>query len=156
LGENIFEALVLLKDWYNTENRLQDKSRMHSLDPEDTTVASSPNPGEWMPESEVNQNQCREEGDPFAIYSNPYMSLRHTVFKTRIITTRSDTVRFDTTQMSTTRLTRRALTVTCRLLSIFNTTRHNMKKIKNNNIVRHNTKLQRTLHDTVRHYTAQF
>jgi hypothetical protein len=46
---------------------------MHSLDREDATVASSPNPGEWMPESEVNQNQCREEGDPFAIYSNPYM-----------------------------------------------------------------------------------
>jgi hAT family C-terminal dimerisation region len=32
LGENVFEPLVLLKDWYDAKNRLQDKSWMHSLD----------------------------------------------------------------------------------------------------------------------------
>jgi hAT family C-terminal dimerisation region len=25
LGENVFKALILLKDWYDEENRLQDK-----------------------------------------------------------------------------------------------------------------------------------
>jgi hypothetical protein len=66
--------------------------------------------------------------------------LRHTVFKTQIITTRLDNVRFDTTRMSTRRLTQRALSVTCRLLPIFNTTRHD-------------TKTQRALDGTTRHGT---
>jgi len=56
IGENVFEALVLLNDWYDTENRLQDKSWMHSLDREEGTVASSSNLGEGMSEPEVNQN----------------------------------------------------------------------------------------------------
>jgi hypothetical protein len=46
---------------------------MHSLDREEATVASNSNPGEGMPESEVNQNQPHEEEDPFARYSNPYI-----------------------------------------------------------------------------------
>jgi hAT family C-terminal dimerisation region len=32
LCERVFEALVLLKDWYDTENRLQDKSWMYQID----------------------------------------------------------------------------------------------------------------------------
>jgi hypothetical protein len=32
--EKVFEILVLLKDWYNTESRLQDKLWMHSIDRE--------------------------------------------------------------------------------------------------------------------------
>jgi hAT family C-terminal dimerisation region len=34
LGENMFEALFLLKDWYNIENSLQDKSWIYSIDRE--------------------------------------------------------------------------------------------------------------------------
>jgi hAT family C-terminal dimerisation region len=34
LGENMFEALILLKDWHNIENRLQDKSWIYSIDRE--------------------------------------------------------------------------------------------------------------------------
>jgi hAT family C-terminal dimerisation region len=48
LDENVFEVLVLLKDWYDTENRFQDKSWMHSLDQEEAIIASSSNPGEGM------------------------------------------------------------------------------------------------------------
>jgi hAT family C-terminal dimerisation region len=33
-NEKIFEVLVLLKVWYNTESRLQDKLWMHSIDRE--------------------------------------------------------------------------------------------------------------------------
>jgi hAT family C-terminal dimerisation region len=73
LGENVFQALVLLKDWYDEENSLQDKSWMHSLDREEATIASSSNLGEGMPEPEVNQNQSQEEEYPFVRYSNPYM-----------------------------------------------------------------------------------
>jgi HJR/Mrr/RecB family endonuclease len=40
LGPDIFEALVLLKDWYDAEKRLQDKSWMHAID----TEQSSANP----------------------------------------------------------------------------------------------------------------
>jgi hAT family C-terminal dimerisation region len=73
LDENVFEALVLLKNWYDAENILQDKSWMHSLDQEEAIVASSSNLDEGMLEPEVNQNQSREEEDPFVRYSNPYM-----------------------------------------------------------------------------------
>jgi hAT family C-terminal dimerisation region len=31
LGERVFEALVLLKDWYDTESRLQYKSWMYQI-----------------------------------------------------------------------------------------------------------------------------
>jgi hAT family C-terminal dimerisation region len=73
LGENVFETMILLKNWYDVENRLQDKSWMHSLDREEATVATSSNLGEGMPEPEVNHNQSREEEDSFARYSNSYM-----------------------------------------------------------------------------------
>jgi hypothetical protein len=46
---------------------------MHSLDREEPTIALSSNPGEGMPEPEVNQNQSREEEVLFVRYSNPYM-----------------------------------------------------------------------------------
>jgi hypothetical protein len=48
LGENVFEPLILLNDWYDTESKLQDKSWMHSLDWEEATVASGSNPNEGM------------------------------------------------------------------------------------------------------------
>jgi hypothetical protein len=31
-GERVFEPLVLLKDWYDTESRLQDNSWMYQID----------------------------------------------------------------------------------------------------------------------------
>jgi hAT family C-terminal dimerisation region len=31
LGERVFKAQVLLKDWYDTENRLQEKKLMHQV-----------------------------------------------------------------------------------------------------------------------------
>jgi hAT family C-terminal dimerisation region len=73
LGEKVFEALVLLKDWYDAESRLQDKSWMYSIDREETTAASGSDLNERMPEAEPEVNQHNEEEDPFARYSNPYM-----------------------------------------------------------------------------------
>jgi hAT family C-terminal dimerisation region len=35
LGERVFEALVLLKDWYDAESRLQDRSWMYQIDREE-------------------------------------------------------------------------------------------------------------------------
>jgi hypothetical protein len=46
---------------------------MHLLDREEAIVASSSNPGEGMPQPEVNHNQSHEEEDQFARFSNPYM-----------------------------------------------------------------------------------
>jgi hAT family C-terminal dimerisation region len=56
LCERVFEALVLLKDWYDTENRLQDKSWMYQIDREETDASSSNVTSEGMPEVEVNQS----------------------------------------------------------------------------------------------------
>jgi hAT family C-terminal dimerisation region len=62
LGLDVFEALVLLKDWYDAEKRLQDKSWMHAIDNE----SSSANPDiPDSPDPEPSQQ------DPYA--SNPYM-----------------------------------------------------------------------------------
>jgi hypothetical protein len=69
LSEKAFEALVLLKDWYDVENRLQDKSWMYSIDWEEVIAASSSDPNERMPEL----NQHHEKEDPFVRYLNPYM-----------------------------------------------------------------------------------
>jgi hAT family C-terminal dimerisation region len=71
LGERVFEALVLLKDWYDAEDRLQDKSWMYQIDREETDASSSNVTSERMPEVEVNQSH--EEQDQLARYSNPYM-----------------------------------------------------------------------------------
>jgi hAT family C-terminal dimerisation region len=73
LGEKVFETLVLLKDWYDAESRLQDKSLMYSIDREEVTAASSSDTNERMPEAEPEVNQHNEEEDSFARYSNPYM-----------------------------------------------------------------------------------
>jgi hAT family C-terminal dimerisation region len=56
LGERIFEALVLLKDWYDTESILQDKSWIYQIDREETNASSSNVTSERMPEVEVNQS----------------------------------------------------------------------------------------------------
>jgi hAT family C-terminal dimerisation region len=56
LGERVFEALVLLKDWYDTERKLQDKSWMYQIDREETDASSSNITSEGMPEVEVNQS----------------------------------------------------------------------------------------------------
>jgi hAT family C-terminal dimerisation region len=62
LGPDVFEALVLLNDWYDAEKRLQDKSWMHAID----TEQSSANPDiPDGPDPEPSQQ------DPYA--SNPYM-----------------------------------------------------------------------------------
>jgi hAT family C-terminal dimerisation region len=68
LDDKIFQALVLLKDWNDTESLLQDKSWMYSIDWEEVTDVSSSDLSEMM--SEMNQ-QCEEES-PFARYSNLY------------------------------------------------------------------------------------
>jgi hAT family C-terminal dimerisation region len=56
LGERVFEPLVLLNDWYDTENILQDKSWMYQIDREETDASSSNVTSEGMPEVEVNQS----------------------------------------------------------------------------------------------------
>jgi hAT family C-terminal dimerisation region len=56
LGERVFEALVLLKDWYDAENRLQDKSWMYQINREETDASSSNVTSEGMSEVEVNQS----------------------------------------------------------------------------------------------------
>jgi hAT family C-terminal dimerisation region len=62
LGPDVFEALVLLKDWYDAEKRLQNKSLMHAID----TEQSSANPDiPDGPDPEPSQQ------DPYV--SNPYM-----------------------------------------------------------------------------------
>jgi hAT family C-terminal dimerisation region len=71
LGERVFEALVLLKDLYDAESRLQDKSWMYQIDREETDASSSNVTSEGMPEVEVNQSH--EEQDQLARYSNLYM-----------------------------------------------------------------------------------
>jgi hypothetical protein len=50
----VFEALILLKDWYDAECRLQDKSWMYQIDREETDASSSNVTSEGMPEVEVN------------------------------------------------------------------------------------------------------
>jgi hAT family C-terminal dimerisation region len=59
LGERVFEALVLLKDWYDTESRLQDKSWIYQIDREEINASSSNITSEWM--SGVEMNQFHEE-----------------------------------------------------------------------------------------------
>jgi hAT family C-terminal dimerisation region len=71
LGERVFETLVLLKDWYDAENILQDKSWMYQINREETDASSSNVTSEGM--SEVEVNQSHEEQDQLAKYSNPYM-----------------------------------------------------------------------------------
>jgi hAT family C-terminal dimerisation region len=56
LCERVFEALVLLNDWYDTEIRLQDKSWMYQIDREETDASSSNITSEGMLEVEVNQS----------------------------------------------------------------------------------------------------
>lgn len=70
LGDKVFEALVLLKDWYDAESRLQDKSWMHQID-QDENDASTSRQNVDVPDVEV--NQPLQEEDPLARYSNPYM-----------------------------------------------------------------------------------
>jgi hypothetical protein len=59
-GERVFDALVLLKDWYDTENRLQDKSWMYQIDREETDASSSNVTSEGMSEVEVNQSHEKQ------------------------------------------------------------------------------------------------
>jgi hAT family C-terminal dimerisation region len=71
LCERVFEALVLLKDWYDAESRLQDKSWIYQIDREKTVASSSNVTSEGMPEVKVNQSH--EEQDQLARCSNPYI-----------------------------------------------------------------------------------
>lgn len=71
LGPNVFEAMVLLKDWWDAEQRVQDKSWMHAIENEQAAGPSNPNP-EVTQAQEVTQSAEVQVSDPYA--SNPYMS----------------------------------------------------------------------------------
>ena len=72
LGPEIFEALVLVKDWMDADLRLQDKSWMHAIDATPNPGASSNQSSEATQETNASQQfNPAEMQDPYS--SNPYM-----------------------------------------------------------------------------------
>ena len=73
LGPNVFEALVLLKDWYDAETRVQDKSWMHAVDIDENPEHSVSTAVTSETQVDTNQPQTSQPDDQSPSYANPYM-----------------------------------------------------------------------------------